>query len=440
MRAKKTLTLTLPNEVIAKIDKYKETNPSLTIDRDFLYYIVDYLYYLESINRKKKKEFVQLKTPHLKGLIKSNLNYYLKEMKSNKIIACDDKAVAGEKSFHYKSIELTNDSTSEVTINKEGKLYKAITKASYLKNKNDNRLAPHLKQMKKKFIGIVFDSKKAITFANKNYSGNQLCCILSSINKMKSPKTRFFDRCKTNKRLDTNITNLKSELRQFIVGDYVNIDLKNSQPYLLSCVVNRLINLSDFNYDTTFTLCSIKENEKAIKSLTREAIEAFELIPQLLSRGLSEEIITFTKKCTEGVLYEHFLELDAFKNLTRDEVKEIMMEVLFSQNYYKKNGKKRVPYKDNKNKFKSKYPGIFEIVECLKAKKHQRLAVALQLEESYVFIDVVAKKLCEADIIPITIHDSIVVEKEHQERALEVVYKAFDERYNNRPTFHVNPL
>ena len=82
-----------------------------------------------------------------------------------------------------------------------------------------------------------------------------------------------------------------------------------------------------------------------------------------------------------------------------------MMEVLFSQNYYKKNGKKKVPYKDNKNKFKSKYPGIFEIVECLKAKKHQRLAVALQLEQSYVFIDVVAKKLCEADIIPITVHD-----------------------------------
>ena len=85
MRAKETLTLILPDEVIAKIDKYKETNPSLKIDRDFLYYIVDYLYYLESINRKKKKEFVQLKTPHLKGLIKSNLNCYLKEMKSNKI-------------------------------------------------------------------------------------------------------------------------------------------------------------------------------------------------------------------------------------------------------------------------------------------------------------------------------------------------------------------
>ena len=41
-------------------------------------------------------------------------------------------------------------------------------------------------------------------------------------------------------------------------------------------------------------------------------------------------------KFTEGVFYNHFLEFDSFKNLTRDNVKEIIMKVLFSRNYYEK--------------------------------------------------------------------------------------------------------
>ena len=33
------------------------------------------------------------------------------------------------------------------------------------------------------------------------------------------------------------MTNLKSDLKQFIIGDYVSIDLKNSQPFLLSILI-----------------------------------------------------------------------------------------------------------------------------------------------------------------------------------------------------------
>ena len=52
--------------------------------------------------------------------------------------------------------------------------------------------------------------------------------------------------------------------------------------------------------------------------------------------SLNEEIKTFMDKFTEGVFYNHFLEFDSFKNLTRDNVKEIIMKVLFSRNYYEK--------------------------------------------------------------------------------------------------------
>ena len=439
MRVKEPLTLMLPKHVITNIDKYIEASYSSNTDREYICYIVDHLYYQESINRKKDEQFILIKTNDLKSLFKSDktINYYLKELKENQIIECDKKIIPGKKSFHYKSIALIYDSTTEIKINPEGKLYEAITKRCFLQNKNDNRLAPYLNQMKKKLKSIEFDSEEAIIFVNKNYSGNQLFSALSNINRIKSSKTRFFKRNKTNQSLDTNFTNLKSELRQFIVGDYINIDLKNSQPFLLSRVINRLINLAQPNRDT---LCSIKESERVIKVLKNETVKALELIPQLLFESLNEEIKTFMDKCTQGVFYDHFLEFDSFKNLTRDNVKEIMMEVLFSRNHYEKYGKKIIPYKENKNRFKSKYPGIYEIIECLKTKKHSSLAIALQLEESYLFIDVIAKKLCEAGIVPITIHDSLVVEREHEQEALKIISNVFKRAYGIVPKFHVKAL
>ena len=105
---------------------------------------------------------------------------------------------------------------------------------------------------------------------------------------------------------------------------------------------------------------------EAIKTLKNESVKVFELIPQLSFESLNEEIKTFMDKCTGGVFYDHCLEFDSFKDLTRDNVKEIMLEVLFSRNHYEKYGKKIIPYKENKNRFKSKYPGIYEIIECLK--------------------------------------------------------------------------
>lgn len=105
------------------------------------------------------------------------------------------------------------------------------------------------------------------------------------------------------------------------------------------------------------------------------------------------------------------------------------MEVLFSRHYYMKYGKNIIPHKKNKNGFKSMYPGIYEIIECLKAKKQSSLAIALQLNKSHLFINLIAKKICEAGIVPITIHDSLVVEREHEQEALKIISNVFKEAY-----------
>ena len=40
-----------------------------------------------------------------------------------------------------------------------------------------------------------------------------------------------------------------------------------------------------------------------------------------------------------------------------------------------------------------------------------------------------AKKLCEVGIVPITIHDSLVVEREHEQEALKIISNVFKEAY-----------
>ena len=40
-----------------------------------------------------------------------------------------------------------------------------------------------------------------------------------------------------------------------------------------------------------------------------------------------------------------------------------------------------------------------------------------------------AKKLCEVGIVPITTHDSLVVEREHEQEALKIISNVFKEAY-----------
>lgn len=60
--------------------------------------------------------------------------------------------------------------------------------------------------------------------------------------------------------------------------------------------------------------------------------------------------------------------------------------------------------------------------------------------ESYIFIDCIAKDLVEAGIIPLTIHDSVLVEAKDQDRALEIIHKVFLDNFGVIPSFEVEPL
>jgi hypothetical protein len=207
--------------------------------------------------------------------------------------------------------------------------------------------------------------------AYKRYSSR-----ISSINAVNNGtinKSLRFRINNTNKRLDTNLTNMATDLRQFIVG-YENmtyLDLSNSQPVLFN------IMLKEFRKDASIKLA--KELDKYF-------------------------VIT-----TTGKWYEW---LQSIYGMSRNDCKKIWMQIAYSENKH---------YKDSKIVFRKVFPLILSIIENAKVKNHAEFSIALQLIESNIFINEISKELVKVDIIPYTMHDGLLVPKEKGDRTLEIM-------------------
>ena len=87
--------------------------------------------------------------------------------------------------------------------------------------------------------------------------------------------------------------------------------------------------------------------------------------------------------------------------------------------------------------FATVYPFIYRIVKTLKLKDYKALPIYLQKLESYLFIDCIAKRLIEAGIVPLTIHDSVIVKSEDQAKTLAIMKEVFIEQIGVTPSFKV---
>ncbi len=207
--------------------------------------------------------------------------------------------------------------------------------------------------------------------AHKRYSSR-----ISSINSIYNGsvnKSLRFTRNDTNKRLDTNLTNMASDLRKFIVG-YENmsyLDLSNSQPVLFNIILKTYL-------DTA-------------------------------SDDLKKEIRWYSEITLSGQWYEC---LQNLYNLSRDECKEIWMQIAYSENNH---------YLQVKKVFKTAFPEIYSLIEKIKEVNYEQFAIELQLIESKIFIDEICRELVNQNIIPHTMHDGLLVPIEHEQKTLDIM-------------------
>ena len=432
MRVKQPFQLLVSNSLIKDLTCYLLENNN-TFSKIKLYFIINHL--TDQEIKFKDDEFVQLNTQLLLRVIGSHSASYIKTLKKGGFIICDNEYKKGLKKFHYKLNPIYTAEPTTINIDPNSNLHKKLSKYINNKRSHNNRWASHLKEMNLEFMKLKFDDVAAKKWCNLESDPKKKYIYHKTVLNLCNKQTRYFKRNKTNNRLDTNLTSIKKELRQFIVGDYLSIDLKNSQPFFLNLLIKSII------YDIDI-LCYKFSYNKLVETFGNKGLRSILLIHQKAEKAEMADLKQFDNAVISGTLYDDFIETYGGE-ITRKEVKQIIFKVLFSRNYIIKDFVKYVPYKKDKEIFASVYPTVYEIIKILKSKNNKVLPIYLQKIESYIFIDCLSKELVEHKIIPFTIHDSVIIKSELDEVTTSIINEVFMTQIGSTPELDfesLNPL
>lgn len=402
----KTINRYIPEKTHDFIQKSEFKN------KEHLYIILDMVNRITIFHKKDKdysNDFIDIPSKYFKDIIqnkecfKSSMDY----LKQNKILECDGiYSKERGKSFGYR---ISDEYFSKLT---QVKVTKPTLTSRICKNINEekNRVNEKLKTYKSFFLGnFSIDYKKSLNYINSNLNSS-LCRNFSIDEKIKSINKYnhmymainaindgdlFFRHNKTNGRIDTNLTNLKSDLKQFIsFSGLVQLDISNSQPYILSLYLN--------------------------SSLCRNF--------------LSEDINKYKAWTEKGMFYENFQKEyynQKGKLLSREEIKDIMFCIFYSRNE---------SYKKEKEVFKSIFPNVYEFIEKEKMDKHNQLAIKMQRLESEICIDIICQELDKQGIKYFTIHDAWLVDKMDEIKVKDIIENEFMKKYNSKPKIKIEKI
>lgn len=374
-------------------------------NKEHLYVICDMIYRISSQKNKEdySNVFIDIPKYYFRDIItnSTSLKNAFSYLKDNGLIICDnDYSLERGKALGYKFNDKFLSKLECVVINKKTISGKIISN----KNERNNSVTEKLKPSKDYFIkNFKINVEEALNYLNDWYEIeiNSPSDSIKIINKYNnhymtimsiSDGDLFFKRNKTNNRVDTNLTSLKSELKQFILNDdeLYQIDIVNSQPFMLSLY--------------------------------------------LKSFGDNEEIRKYSEWTKGGTFYEN-IELSYYnktgKILTRKEIKNLMFCI-----YYSKNNS----YKKEKEIFKSIFPYIYSIIEKEKEIKHNQFAIKMQLLESEICIDIISMILDTENIRYFTIHDAWVVRKEDINRVSNIINEEFQNKYKTQPKLKIEKI
>ena len=199
----------------------------------------------------------------------------------------------------------------------------------------------------------------------------------------------------------------------------VNLDVKNSQPYLSTILLT---------------------NPGKVSFLVKNTAFAFMLLS--LKVSLSEDVKKYISLVNSGQLYEYLMSEFAKEGLelTRSETKTQVLRILFACNRMPRNPindtevfiskltekekRERMEFiteypkiKKSRQIFKKCFPGVFRIFSKIRGSEKgdhfqnfKRFAILLQSIESYLMLDVILKRIYKElpGVIAITCHDSIM--------------------------------
>lgn len=364
-------------------------------------YIISTIYLGRFLNKKYTKEsFIPINIDTARKVISQRKCVeIIKDLISWGIIECDNRRQVGSKSFGYR-FPTTSPSYSDTfyRIKIQDKL---ITKKM---NNFKERQKEEAKSAGEDYLHLYNSIHKikvrytdALEYIDTNYipftdeyESRKLSIELISSGDI------FFKVDNKGNRAHTNLTNLPSDLRSFITYEdrkLGQVDIKNSQPFLLNLVIKNKIN-------------KLKQNEV-------------------------DEYAQFKKITQDGMFYEFLMNEFGIEN-TNEDARKQFKKLFFGRVFFDVN---RSELKKEEKLFQSLFPTIFRLIREMKQEDYTQLAINLQKAESNVIINECIRKirLENPDMFVSTIHDSIVGELKNLEYFKQVVLDTFELKYNLIP-------
>jgi hypothetical protein len=281
-------------------------------------------------------------------------------LRKREIIVSDNSYKIGEKSLHYKINPELEITPGFVELLPDSNIYKKLKRNAHNKRAHVCDLKPYLYAMYLKFNSLVFDYDNAIKWVaqNKTLGLKNTISYSYSIEMFRNKDMRYFKRNKTNNRLDTNITNLPKVLRRFILTpNLVSIDLKNSQPFILSLT---LIHILQHHKQPTNPLCYHIKKSNMLKPFGAWVIKDILKTHEIESNHFYQELSKFNDWTLSGKFYDNFI-ANYNSVISRDKVKKAMIHALYSANIEYKNNCPYIPYEKDKKIFAQVFPNIYNI-------------------------------------------------------------------------------
>ncbi len=466
------------------IDQLMYDNPPNFIKykckRDKLLYIIHLINALPLYNKDLLFEgFVSLNSTILQDKIsnyKEYLDYLINDLK---IIETDNQYVAGFKSKGYKLVDKYKTEVAIHTVT-DFTFYK---KLKYERNKR-NASVGHLNYLTKWFNDkLKIDIDYVNEFLKEEYKlkdNNELLWDYDrSRKKYKEPIAQLnhakISAEKINRedyyllhddnvyRFHSNLTNMRSVVRNAVTYDgqkLISIDIKNSQPYLSTILLSRSFwieqkfepnnkNSLSISFDepklainSSFNKINDINNESENVSDERLNIshikihnsDSYIMLGDIDKSLMTNEFRHYINLVVSGTLYE-FLEQqfgiqlgEMFSN--RKEVKTAVFQVLFTDNRF-------LGQADAKPKklFKQMFPHVYEVFKQIKSKDKSLLPRLLQSIESYLMLDVIAKRISEEypDAPIFTIHDSISTTEEYVDAVEQIMKEELSKAIGHPP-------
>lgn len=340
----------------------------------------------------------QLQMSYLKKLVPSG-DEYLRALLKIGVVKRLGGYIVGKGSFKYCFATEYQSKYKSLPLNNQ-KLKRRIKAGNLIQKKQVKKSIRGTSEQSKYLNMLTIDpGYKALVESIPVDEIERFNSITASATRIKNNDI-FYSRDDTSKRFHSNISNMFKGLREYlrIKGKpLVNLDLKNSQPYLSIILLT---------------------NPEKVVFLINNPVFAMNL--KTLKVQQSQDVKKYISLAISGEIYEYLMS-EIMKEgliLDRSTTKREFIKILFDKNVMPVDAISR----KCKQVFKKCFPVVFQTFCKIRGNEtgnhfqsYKRFAILLQSIESYLILDIILKRVYnELPGVPaMTIHDSILTTSEN---------------------------